>query len=114
MKLLTYYFSGHVALVVGGKDDSVELYSPTGQCNYKLSSFPIVCQNPVLVYVDDIILACCGSRACWEYSVKGDNWTVIATAPFTYNWQPGVVYQGKVYVMDDASPQVFDPSSNTW
>jgi hypothetical protein len=99
---------------MGGKDDSVELYSPTGQCNYKLSAFPIVCQNPVLVDVDDIILACCGGKSCWEYNVKEDNWTIFATAPFTHNWQPGVVYQGKVYVMDDASPQVFDPSSKTW
>ncbi len=114
MKLSTLYFSGYVALVVGGRDDSVELYSPTGNCNYKLAAFPVIAYNPVLVYVDEMIIACSGGKSCWEYNVKEDNWTVIVTAPFTHNYQPGVVYQEKVYVMDEASPQVFDPSSKTW
>jgi len=100
--------------VVGGIDNTVELYSPTGNCNHQLAPFPMVCQNPVLVNVDDIILACCGGKSCWEYNPEEDSWSVIATAPFIHNWQPGVVYQGKVYVMDESTPQVFDPSSKTW
>jgi hypothetical protein len=93
---------------------SVELYSPTGNCNHKLAAFPVIAYNPVLVYVDNMIIACSGGKYCWEYNVKKDNWSVIATAQFTHNFQPGVVYQDKVYVMDEASPQVFDPSSRTW
>jgi hypothetical protein len=106
-------FLGYVALVVGN-GLSVELYSPNGNCNHKLANFPISCDNPVLVYVNAMIIACSGGKSCWEYNVKEDNWTVIATAPFTHNFQPGVVYQEKVYVIDEASPQVFDTSSKTW
>ncbi len=102
-----------MALVVGN-GDSVELYSPTGQCNYKLEAFPIACQNPVLVYVNEMIITCTGGQSCWEYNVKEDIWSVIATAPFTPYYQPGVVYQEKVYVIDENNPQVLDTSSKTW
>jgi N-acetylneuraminic acid mutarotase len=61
-----------------------------------------------------MIIACSGGKSCWEYDVKQDSWSVIAAAPFTHNSQPGVVYQKKIYVMDESSPQVFDPSSKTW
>ncbi len=104
---------GYVALVVGGGDD-VELYSPTGNCNHQLANFPISCDNPALVYVENMIIACSGGKSCWEYNVKEDNWMIIATAPFTHNYQPGVVYQEKIYVTDEASPQVLDSSSMTW
>jgi hypothetical protein len=104
---------GYVALIVGD-GDNVELYSPNGNCNHKLAAFPVAVNNPVLVYADEMIIACSGGISCWEYNVKEDNWLVIATAPFTHNYQPGVVYQEKVYVMDEASPQVFDPFSKTW
>jgi hypothetical protein len=97
-----------------GYGNNVELYSPSGKCNHKLEAFPSSCQNPVLVNVDKKIIACSGSQSCWEYNVKEDNWTVIATAPFSHNYQPGVVYKEKVYVMDESSPKVFIPSSKTW
>ena len=93
---------------------TIELYSPTGNCNYRLASFPVVCQNPVLVYVDEMIIACYGGQSCWEYDVKENSWSEIAEAPFTPNIQPGVVYREKVYVMDEYNPQVLDSSSKTW
>jgi hypothetical protein len=99
---------------VGGNDNTTELYSPTGNCNRKLAAFPVTSNNPVLVYVNEMIIACAGGKSCWEYKIKENSWSVMATAPFTHNYQPGVVYQEKVYVMDEASPQVFDPSSRTW
>ncbi len=99
---------------MGGNGKNVELYSPTGTCNHKLSDLPTYCDNPVLVYVDEMIIACSGGKSCWEYIVSQDSWSVIATAPFTHNYQPGVIYQQKVYVIDETSPQVFDPSSKAW
>jgi hypothetical protein len=107
-------FLGFVALVVGGNDNSVELYSPTGTCNQKLAVFPVTSNNPVLVYVNEMIIACAGGKSCWEYKINENNWSVIATAPFTHSHQPGVVYQENVYVLDGSSPQVFDPFSKTW
>ncbi len=107
-------FLGFVALVVGGNDNSVELYSPTGNCNRKLASFPVTSFNPVLVYVNEMIIACSGGKSCWEYKIKENYWSLIAKAPFAHNYQPGVVYQEKVYVMDESNPQVFDTSSKTW
>jgi hypothetical protein len=97
-----------------GHGKNVELYSPTGTCNHKLSDLPINCDNPVLVYVDEMIIACSGGKSCWEYIVSQDSWSVIATAPFTHNYQAGVVHQEKLYVMDESNPQVFDSSSKTW
>ncbi len=114
LKNLNRYFLGFVALVVGGNDNSVELFSPSGQCNHKLAAFPVVSNNPVLVWIKEMIIACSGNESCWEYNIKENNWSVIAAAPFAPNWQPGVVYQEKVYVMDESTPQVFDPSSKAW
>jgi len=110
-----YLFNlGYVALVVGGRIDSVELYSPTGNCSHQLADFPIPSNNPVLVFVNEMIIGCYGGHSCWEYNAKENNWSVIARAPFAQIYQPGVVYQEKVYIIDEASPQVFDPSSKTW
>jgi hypothetical protein len=99
---------------VGGNDNSVELFSPSGECNHKLAAFPATSQNPVLVYFNEIIIACSGRKSCWEYNVKENNWSVIATAPFSNKYQPGVVYQEKLYVIDESNPQVFDPSPRAW
>ena len=90
------------------------MYSPTGKCNHKLKDFPENCQNPVLVQADNKIIACCISRYCWEYNTTTSIWSAIAPAPFPANRQPGVVYQQKVYIIDDERPQVFDPVSKTW
>jgi hypothetical protein len=92
----------------------VEVYSPTGNCNHRLAEFPVTIDNPVLVYVDGMIIACAGLLSCWEYNAKEDYWSNIAEAPFSPNYQPGVVFQEKVYVIDEASPQVLDSSSKTW
>ncbi len=97
-----------------GHGKNVELYSPTGKCNHKLSDLPIFCDNPVLDYVDKKIIACSGGKSCWEYRIKENNWSVISPAPFTHNYQAGVVHQEKLYVMDESNPQVFDSSSKTW
>jgi hypothetical protein len=113
-KKIIICFLEHIALVVGGSGTSVELYSPSGNCNHQLADFPVSSENPVLVYVDEMIIACAVGQSCWEYNTKEDKWSVIAKALFTHNGQPGVVYQEKVYVIDEASPQVFDPSSKTW
>jgi hypothetical protein len=113
-KNIDQYFLGFIALVVGGNDNTTELYSPTGNCNRKLAAFPLTSNNPVLVYVNEMVIACSGGKSCWEYKIKENSWSVIATAPFAHNYQPGVVYQEKVYVMDESNPQVFDPSSKAW
>ena len=75
----------------------MEVYSPNGKCNYRLAPLPSAKRrNPVLVYANNQIIACSGGVACWEYHPLGDIWTTISTAPFTHNYQPGVVYQDKV------------------
>ena len=79
-----------------------------------LGAFPATCDNPVLVQADNKIIACSGGKSCWVYNPTEDSWSVVATAPFVHNFQPGVVYEEKVYIMDELNPQVLDPSSNTW
>ncbi len=52
-----------MALVVGGNDTSVEVFSPEGKCQHLLSSIPIGGAKyhiPVLAYIDEKIFACAG------------------------------------------------------
>jgi hypothetical protein len=108
--------TGYVALVVGGFDSSsVELYSPTGTCNHILTPVPAPgVKNPVLVYANEMIIACQGGVGCWEYDTFQNNWTVISTAPFATNFQQGTVFQSKLFVHDAKNPQVLDLDSSTW
>ena len=110
------FFTGYVALVVGGFDSSsVELYSPTGKCNHLLAPVPASgVKNPVLVYVDEMIIACQGGVACWQYDTLKNSWTEISPAPFEVNFQQGAAYQSKIYVHDAQEPQVLDLESSTW
>jgi hypothetical protein len=63
-----------VALIVGGNGPStVELYSPTGNCNYLLAPLPTTGTNfeIILAYLNQVIFVCGGpnNRKCWQYSV---------------------------------------------
>jgi N-acetylneuraminic acid mutarotase len=80
-----------------------------------LAEFPLISDNPILVFVDGMIIACAALQSCWEYNAKDDSWSEIAEAPFSPTYQTGaVVFQEKVYVIDESTPQVFDSSSKTW
>jgi hypothetical protein len=56
-----------VALVVGGEyGPFVEVYSPEGKCQHRLSDIPIGGNSfyfPVLALIDENIFACAGSSA---------------------------------------------------
>ena len=117
--LWTYYsyifslFSGFVVLIIDNDGDA-ELYSPEGQCNYKLARTPIQQYNPVLVYANNRIIACSRGTSCWEYNVIEDLWLNFAAAPFLAEQQPGQSLNNHLYVTDMSNTHVMDLVSNTW
>ena len=67
-----------MALVVGGNTGPVvEVYSPEGKCQHRLSDIPIggtAFNTPVLAFIDENIFACAGI-------VNGGNGTVLNFQP---------------------------------
>ena len=101
-----------MAFIIGSH--KTELYSPTGQCNYKLSPFPGERSNPVLVYGNNRIIACCAKSSCWEYIIDSNSWMSFAQTSFEDFATPGTVYNNKLYIMDKKNPQFLDLVSNIW
>ena len=95
-------------------DGDAELYSPNGQCNYKLAQTPVRQYNPVLVYANNRIIACGAEASCWEYNIKKDSWVTFTQATFKSENRHGVVHGNKLYVIDTTKAQVLDLGSNTW
>jgi hypothetical protein len=95
-------------------DGDAEIYSPTGECNYKLATTPIRKNNPVLIFVNNRIVACAGQQNCWKYHIQNDTWVNFTQAPFRAEYQPGVVYQNKLYVIDTSNAHVMDLENGNW
>jgi hypothetical protein len=109
--------SGFVAFVVGGNNHKdVELYSPDGNCQHSLSPIPVSGYESVLAFIDDKILACGGleNKNCYLYHPNNDTWSVYSTSIFTHDYQPGEIFNEKIFINDGEHPEVFDPATNTW
>ena len=105
---------GYVALIIDS-DGEAELYSPEGQCNYKLAPAPVSQVNPVFVFASNKIVPCGGEASCWEYNLKNDSWLKFTQATYKTEDQPGVVHDGKLYIIVDSyQAHVLDIMSNTW
>lgn len=110
---------GTVAFVVGGADTSVELYSPNGNCSTQLAAVPasLPLESPVLGILDGKILACENQyhnyRKCWTYNSANDSWSLYTESRFGHN-NPGIVYKNKLYIVDSANPEIFDPLTKIW
>ena len=91
-----------------------ELYSPAGQCNYNLAPFPGYRYNHVLVYGNNRIIACCAKSSCWEYNIHSNSWLKFTQTSFEDGATPGIVYNNKLYIMDQKNSQVLDLVSNIW
>lgn len=79
---------GFVALIVGsgGHGPAVELYSPEGKCQHRLSDIPIEGDSfilPVLAYIDGKILSCAGNTmvALGEVSDTLNTDTSLSNSP---------------------------------
>ncbi len=108
-----------VVLLAGGNgQSSVELYSPTGSCNYPLAPLPTNGTNfgIILSYINQVIFACGGpyNKICWKYNVATNSWSQYTTSKFTHDYRPAAIYSNTLYFMDDFNPEVFEPATNTW
>jgi len=112
--------SGFVAFVVGGfGHKEVELYSPDGTCQHSLAPFPVSGSEyfePVLAFMDEKILACGGrqNKNCFLYHSNNDTWADYSNSTCYHDEQPGEIFNGKLYIVDDSNPEVFDPVSYSW
>jgi hypothetical protein len=79
-----------------------------------LAQTPIRKVNPVLVFANDRVIACAGQQNCWQYHIQNDTWVGFTQAPFEEEYQPGVVYQNKLYVIDTSSAHVMDLENGNW
>jgi len=108
-------FLGSVVLVLNWYQSiGAELYSPEGQCNFKLAAPPVISANPVLVFSNNRIIACSGGKSCWEYNSVTDAWLVLNQAPFKEQNQGGAVFKNKLYVTDSNNVHILDLKSNSW
>ena len=79
--------TGDVAFIVGGNGlTSVEVYSPEGKCQHRLSDIPIEGDSfmlPVLAYIDGKILSCAGNTmvALGEVSDTLNTDTSLSNSP---------------------------------
>ncbi len=108
--------SEFVAFIVGGNNKNVELYSPDGNCQHTLKPIPNGAFEPILAYIEEMILACGGrgNTYCYLYHPNNDTWSHYSTSTFLHNEQPGEIYNGKIFIANERNPEVFDPVSNTW
>ncbi len=115
MLIVCYLFSEFLAFAVGGWIDA-EVFSPDGNCQFELARIPSGALEPVLAFIHDMILACAGkgNKNCHLYSPTNNTWSRFSTSNFTHDYQPGEIYNGKIYIADDKSPEVLDPVSNSW
>lgn len=110
-----------VAFVVGGiGNGNTELYSPYGNCSYLLAKIPSSYADvdwPVLGILDQSILSCDnqfnGYQNCWTYNINNNTWSLYTTSNFVHRG-PGIIYSGKLYIVDNVNPEVFDPVAQKW
>jgi hypothetical protein len=52
---------------------------------------------------------------CWQYLIPENKWVVYSTMSLDHNRLPGVLYQGKIYMLNDGNGnEVMDIDSKTW
>jgi hypothetical protein len=55
------------------------------------------------------------NRDCWQYLIPENKWVVYSTMKLDHARMPGVLYQGKVYMLNDGNGnEVMDIESKTW
>ena len=129
------YVTGYVAVIAGGFDystsitqDTVTVYSPEAGCVHNLPSLPVPLAEPVLVNLLNQIYLCFGyigaiqndaahkNPYCWKYDFSSQKWLKKASSKGSYYRKPGLVYENKLYMLNDPSGicEVYDPVSDAW
>jgi len=105
--------------------DLVSLYSPEGGCNYNLTPLPKPLTEPVLVEILNQMFLCFGyfggiptviNQNCWRYDFSSLKWLQTASSINSYFRKRGIVYQNKLYMLNDQAgmSEVYDPITDTW
>ena len=106
---------GFVALIVGGYTyTEVELFSPEGRCQHRLTPAPLLLEEPVIAFIDEKVLACDQGHDCFLYNPSNDSWSAYSTSTYSHKLYPGEIFKNKLFIVDDSSPEVFDPARNIW
>ena len=72
--------------------------------------------DPTIFTVDGNIIGCGSTpnKTCYQYNTLNDSWTFLSTSTTTHVRQPGVAYNGKLYIYDNFLPETFEPSTKVW
>ena len=112
---MALFISGYVTMIMGF-NTQIELYSPSGKCNQIIANPPIsTMYTPVLLYSNGNIILCYPVSFCWKYIPEQSFWEILTNTSNYTHYQPGVAYQGRVYLFNDPDlGQLYDPVSNIW
>ena len=61
-------------------------------------------------------MGCAGNenKNCYLYNPVNDTWEVFSSADHLHNYQPGEIYEEKIFINDVSNPEVFDPATKNW
>jgi hypothetical protein len=54
-----------------------------------------------------------GFQQCWTYDIGSNSWNSIAASSFEHGY-PGVLYNNRIYALDDEHPEIYDPETGLW
>jgi hypothetical protein len=105
--------------------DNIYLYSPGGGCIMIASQCPIKLREPVFVLLMNQIYICSGLdsingnatiKKCWIYDINANQWLARASSRFPQAINLGIVYQNKLYILNDimGNSEVYDPLTDSW
>ena len=107
----------------GSFNNFVEVYSPNGGCSHNLAPLPLGLGDHMLVLLGNDILTCDGwcdpcnnwNRNCWRYDIATNQWIGLTVSPNNhYRYAPAQVYNNKLYMVDIANGETYNPSTNSW
>ena len=108
-------------MIIGGLSNStatssVEIYSPNGLCNVKLSASSPSETNQFLVLIANSLLYCGNSAnlKCWTFQFGNKSWNALTSSQNTHPARPAKVYQQKLYIAEDVNPEVYNSETDIW
>ena len=112
---------GFVVFSVESKREPVYgLFSPDGGCQHQIGQIHLdplltIFSRMTMMLLGKWIIACGSqfSSQCYSYHIESDIWTVYSGSSVVHPTH-GVVHQGRIYLPDILTPEVFNPFTKNW
>ena len=93
-----------------------EVFVPGQVCQKKLPDLPLRVALPNVVVLNGLLVVCgkdISTTVCYKFD-KAGTWDQYTTTTVNHDKYPGVALNGKLYVYNDRTPQIFDPAIQNW